>query len=67
MGRWKIKNCLKCGGSTFLDRDMDGWYEQCINCSFRRELRVDVINTKEVMYKKNVNISEPVGQLSVDI
>lgn len=22
-----------------MDRDMDGWFEQCLQCSYRKELR----------------------------
>jgi hypothetical protein len=22
----------------FVDRDLDGWFEQCLQCSYRREL-----------------------------
>ena len=52
MGKWKISGCPRCGGSLFVDRDMDGWYEQCINCSYRNELKVPVdsalkIDTKD--------------------
>lgn len=39
MGKWIKNGCPRCGGSMFIDNDMDGWYEQCINCSFRQELK----------------------------
>jgi ribosomal protein S27AE len=39
MGKWIKSGCPRCGGSMFIDNDMDGWYEQCLNCSFRQELR----------------------------
>jgi len=32
------KRCPKCGGNIFLDRDFNGWYEQCLMCSYRRDL-----------------------------
>ena len=38
MLHWKLKACTRCGGDLFVDRDMDGWFEQCLQCSFRREL-----------------------------
>ena len=52
MGKWKMGNCPRCGGSTFIDSDMDGWYEQCINCSYRNELKVTVDPTKELARKE---------------
>ena len=35
---WKLKNCTRCGGDVFVDRDMDGWFMQCLQCSHRTEL-----------------------------
>lgn len=39
MLNWKLKNCPRCGGDLFIDRDIDGWFEQCLQCSQRRELK----------------------------
>jgi hypothetical protein len=39
MAVWKLRRCARCGGDIFVDRDMDGWYEQCFQCSYRNELR----------------------------
>ena len=40
MARWKTKGCPRCGGDMFLDRDLDFWYEQCLQCSYRVELKL---------------------------
>lgn len=39
MVMWKIKSCPRCGGDVFMDRELDGWYEVCLQCSHRNELR----------------------------
>lgn len=39
MVTWKLKGCPRCTGDLFITQDMDGWYEQCLQCSFRRELK----------------------------
>jgi len=39
MGTWQKNRCPRCGGRMFIDDDIDGWYEQCLNCSFRNELK----------------------------
>ncbi len=39
MVRWRLKSCPRCGGDFFIDRDMDGWYEQCLQCSYRVALK----------------------------
>jgi DNA-directed RNA polymerase subunit M/transcription elongation factor TFIIS len=51
MGKWKISGCPRCGGSLFVDRDADGWYEQCINCSYRNELKALADSTKKPVTK----------------
>jgi len=39
MVRWRLKSCPRCGGDLLIDRDLDHWYEQCLQCSFRKELK----------------------------
>ena len=38
MTMWKFDMCPRCGGDIFIDRDMDGWYEECLQCSYRHDL-----------------------------
>jgi len=35
---WRLKRCPRCEGDLFVDRDIWGWYEQCLQCSYVREL-----------------------------
>ena len=39
MGMWKIKGCPRCGGDLFIEKDLNGWHEQCLQCSYNHELR----------------------------
>ena len=39
MVMWKLKGCPRCGGDIFIDRDLDGWHEQCLQCSYQCELK----------------------------
>ena len=32
------KTCFKCGGHMMLERDVQGWYEQCLQCAYMRDL-----------------------------
>jgi DNA-directed RNA polymerase subunit M/transcription elongation factor TFIIS len=32
--------CPKCGGNLYLDRDYNGWYEQCLQCAYIKDLAV---------------------------
>jgi hypothetical protein len=61
MGKWKIHGCPKCGGSLIVDKDEDGWYESCINCSFRNDLTIFVefpkkADTKVLVSRKSSKI-----------
>ena len=53
MGKWIISGCPRCGGSLFVDRDINGWYRQCINCSYKNELKVVVDTTIKLATKDN--------------
>jgi len=39
MTMWELKKCPRCGGDMFIDRDIYGWYEKCLQCSYCCELR----------------------------
>ena len=39
MVTWRFKACPRCHGDTFVDKDIDGWYEQCLMCAYRHELK----------------------------
>jgi len=52
MVKWKTRGCPRCGGSLFVDRDIDGWYEQCINCSYRNGLKALAASTKKLVTKE---------------
>jgi len=47
MGLW-LKSCPKCGGDLYSDRDVMGYYRQCLQCGYtfyeqhRREEREPV-------------------------
>jgi hypothetical protein len=34
----KLKRCPRCGGNLIFDRDFDGYYKRCVQCSFEIEL-----------------------------
>jgi hypothetical protein len=39
MVKWRVRSCPRCSGDLFLDRDLDFWYQQCLQCSYRVELK----------------------------
>jgi len=35
---WRLKGCSRCSGDLFTDQDSEGWYQQCLQCGYRKEL-----------------------------
>ena len=35
---WKIKNCPRCGGDVYIDEELGGAYEQCLQCGYEHHL-----------------------------
>ncbi len=64
MVMWKFKKCPRCMGDIFIDRDMDGWYEQCLQCSYRRDLvseaefKEPMVSERKTHHKKRSISSE---------
>ena len=48
MVMWKLRTCPRCQGDLFVDRDIgtDSWFEQCLQCGYRRELRPIAVPNK---------------------
>ena len=38
MVMWKLKSCPRCRGDIAIERELDGWYEQCLQCGYLRDL-----------------------------
>ena len=48
--------CPKCGGNLYLDRDYIGWYEQCLQCSYMKDLGVVYQSRKKAEEKAAVPV-----------
>jgi len=46
-GTLKLKGCPRCKGDMVLERDHWGWYEQCIQCGYLRDLENPVEVSKQ--------------------
>ena len=41
-GGFLQKRCPRCGGNVYLDKDKFGWYEECLQCGYNRDLQAIV-------------------------
>ena len=39
----RLKSCPRCKGNIRFDRDQYGWYEECIQCGYLRDLESIVL------------------------
>lgn len=35
---WNFKKCPRCRGDIFIDEDVEGCYEKCLQCGYEREV-----------------------------
>ncbi|MCH8864516.1 MAG: hypothetical protein IIB13_04030 [Chloroflexi bacterium] len=35
----RFKSCPRCKGDVLIDKDVYGWYEQCLQCGYQRDLK----------------------------
>ena len=49
------KRCSKCGGNIYLDKDLYGWYEECLQCGFAYDLG-GIVDAREVA-RQEVSVS----------
>ena len=38
MAVWKLKSCPRCNGDLFIQREIDGWYEECLSRGYQRDI-----------------------------
>jgi len=43
--------CPKCRGNLYLDRGYNGWYEECLQCGFIKDLAIVYEHKKQVQVK----------------
>jgi len=46
VGGFLQKRCRRCGGNVYLDKDQFGWYEECLLCSYTRDLQT-IVDVRE--------------------
>lgn len=47
----KNRTCPRCGGILYVDKDIHGWYEQCLQCAYMHDLEA-VYETKKPVPEK---------------
>jgi DNA-directed RNA polymerase subunit M/transcription elongation factor TFIIS len=63
---WKLKSCPRCNGDLFIQRETDGWYEECLLCGYEK----DVSNLVTVNTVGQVKIKDKIDDeqtLNIDI
>jgi len=37
--KWRLRSCPRCSGDIFIEKNLYGWYETCLQCGYCCELR----------------------------
>ena len=61
MAVWKLKSCPRCNGDLFIQREQDGWYEECLLCGYQRDVSnlVTVNTLGQVKIKGQSKLNTP--------
>lgn len=43
---FRFKSCPRCKGDVLVDLDHHGWYEECLQCGYQRDLK-DIIEVQQ--------------------
>jgi Zn ribbon nucleic-acid-binding protein len=64
MAVWKLKSCPRCNGDLFIQRETDGWYEECLLCGYQHDVSdivaagaISQINVKGQLTEKRLYTS----------
>lgn len=49
---WKFRSCPKCGGDLYVDYDLNGWYEECLQCGYMHDMKTVLEIKKETKEDK---------------
>ena len=52
LGMLRLKGCPRCKGDVVVERDQWGWYEQCIQCGYLRDLQNAVEVKQQEAHKR---------------
>jgi hypothetical protein len=60
VGKLRIRGCTHCkNGEMFIDRDMYGWYECCLQCGYSHDLP-EIAQSEAVAWKNREKVGLPV-------
>jgi len=46
-----FKSCPRCRGDVVIENDRYGWYEQCLQCGYLRNMKI-IVKAKQPLTQK---------------
>jgi len=56
----RLKSCPRCRGDVYVSRDHYGWYEQCLQCGYLRDLKSIIEVKQQPLQKEKMKKTTPV-------
>jgi len=54
----RLKSCPRCKGDVLLEKDKYGWYEQCLQCGYLRDMEtILVVKRQQADKAKQVDLA----------
>ena len=54
----RLKSCPRCKGDVLLEKDKYGWYEQCLQCGYLRDMEtILVVKQQQADKAKQVDLA----------
>jgi DNA-directed RNA polymerase subunit RPC12/RpoP len=48
MVKWKYRGCVRCGGTTYMEKEDNILYEKCLMCSHKVEIKNRITTTSHL-------------------
>jgi DNA-directed RNA polymerase subunit M/transcription elongation factor TFIIS len=61
-----LKSCPRCNGDLFIQLEIDGWYEECLACGYRKDIS-DLVTTNALGQVKMKGPIEAEEKMNADV
>lgn len=58
MVKWKNRGCLRCGGTTYMEKEENVLYEKCLMCSNKVEVKNRITTTDHLEKEKETTTTQ---------
>jgi len=61
---WTLKNCPRCQGDLYTEREDGGWYDSCLQCGYTQAHRITSAISRSDRIRPVVQYATSLGTVS---